>query len=318
MSSKVAVTAAVSGLDVWDAGSRPVHLAIGMFDGVHRGHRRVIEAAVQGAQKSEGLACVLTFDPHPSRLFRPEDPTLLILPLAQKLERLQALGVQTTLVQPFDATFARIQAEDFASHLQTAIPGLQALYIGENFRFGARRMGDIEILKRTGEAIGLNVFAAPRLIEGEAPVSSTRVRGLLREARIEEVNTLLGYNYFAQGEVTPGKQLGRTLNFPTLNLPWAPELRPRYGVYAVTLSTCDGASQPGVANYGVRPTVDNTERPLLETHLFHGTALGPGDPIRVEWHRFIRPEQRFDSLEALKTQIAQDIAAAADALAKSV
>ncbi len=315
MSSKPAV---VPGLESFDPGNRPVHLAIGMFDGVHRGHRRVIEAAVKAARQDDGVAAVLTFDPHPSRLFRPEDPTLLILPLPIKLSLLADLGVHATIVQPFDPAFARIAADTFAAHLKQAIPSLRAVYVGENFRFGARRAGDVDQLQQTAASVDLKVHAAPRLVEDDAPISSTRIRGLLNEGRIEDANTLLGYPYFAEGQVTRGKRLARTLNFPTLNLPWTPELQPRFGVYAVSLKAGQTPPRHGVANYGVRPTVESADLPLLETHLLGSTQLGPGDCIRVEWLHFLRPEQRFDSVDALKAQIARDVKAALECFAQKV
>ncbi|MGF1483232.1 MAG: riboflavin biosynthesis protein RibF [Opitutales bacterium] len=311
MSFEPEATAAIAGLRSLDTGGKAVHLAIGMFDGVHRGHRRVIEAAVADARKDNGLACVLTFDPHPSRLFRPDDPTLLISPLPLKLELIRALGVDHCIVQPFDAAFARISASDFAAYLREALPTLRALYVGDNFRFGARRAGDVSLLADSGRALGLEVTGAPRLQEGGEPISSTRIRGLLTAGRIQEANTLLGYTYHARGEVIAGKRLGRTLGFPTLNLPWSSELRPRFGVYAVYLTTPGSSAwSHGVANYGMRPTVDGAGPPLLETHLLEDTRLGTGDTIRVEWLNFIRPEQAFDSVEALKAQIAQDVDAA--------
>ena len=158
----------------------------------------------------------------------------------------------------------------------------------------------------------LKVFSAPRVQLGGEPVSSTRIRELLEQGQIAPVNALLGYTYFAEGTVTPGKRLGRTIGFPTLNLAWDPPLRPRFGVYTVRVSGSSSPEpQPAVANYGLRPTVENTDEPRLETHVLGDCLFWEGDTIKVEWLRFLRPEMKFENLDALRAQIALDRAAAA-------
>lgn len=306
----------VEGLDRVELPPRPLHLAIGMFDGVHLGHRAVVEAAVQSARAS-GLGGVLTFWPHPSALFRPENPTRLMQSTEIKSRLLLALGVELVITQHFEAKLAAVSAEEFLPWLKRALPRLAAIYVGENFRFGHARRGDVALLVAAGRREGVRVFSAPRVnLDGE-PISSTRIRAQLQAGDVEAANALLGYNYFAEGVVTGGKRLGRTIGFPTLNVPWAPELKPRLGVYAVRVS---GAKSPtphaAVANYGLRPTVENATEPRLEVHLLGDCPWGEGDVVRVEWLRFLRAETKFANLDELRAQIARDRAAAAEFFAR--
>lgn len=285
----------------------PLHLAIGMFDGVHLGHMAVIESAVFSAARSGGVSGVLTFDPHPSRVFRPEDPTRLILPVGRKCTRLHAAGVDLVIRKHFDREYASLEAADFLARLKSELPGLQAVYVGENFRFGKARAGDVSLLVETGGKAGLDVISVPRIRLNGEPISSTRIRGELRAGVIDRVNELLGYNYSAEGKIESGAGLGRELGFPTMNLIWEPDCLPCFGVYAVRFRQAGGNWTPGVANYGIRPTVSEGGPPLLEVHALEGEGLKPGSVIEVEWLRFVRPECTFDSLHALKEQIASDV-----------
>lgn len=292
---------------------RPLHLAIGVFDGVHVGHRAVVQAAVEGARATGGIAGVLTFWPHPSALFRPEQPTLLMQDAPMKARMLLALGVDVVITQAFTRELAAVEAEAFLPWLKRPVPALAAVYVGENFRFGRGRRGDVALLQASGREHGVGVFSAPRVTRDGEAISSTRIRALLAAGEVEAANPLLGYAYFAEGVVTPGKRLGRTMGFPTLNIPWAPQVRPRLGVYAVRVRSAKApAGLPAVANYGVRPTVEQATEPRLEVHVLGECAVGEGDAVRVEWLRFLRPEMRFASLEELRAQITRDRAAAAD------
>lgn len=288
-----------------------LHLAIGVFDGVHLGHKAVIESAVFSARRSGGVSGVLTFDPHPSQLFRPEDPTRLIMPIKTKTAMLHKIGVHCVIQKHFDRAFAAIPADGFLAHLKRAIPALKSIYVGENFRFGQKRSGDVALLVETGRALGIAVFSAQRIKHNGEPISSTRIRAEIEAGNMGCVNDLLGYNYTARGEIVGGARLGRTIGFPTLNLLWQPECRPRFGVYRVRFRQ-DGAEnwEAGIANYGVKPTVAADHPPALEIHGLDGTDLDRGDTIEVEWLDFIRPEQKFDSIDALKAQITKDCTAA--------
>ncbi len=288
---------------------RPLHLAVGMFDGVHLGHRSVIEPAVRSARRSGGLAAVLTFDPHPSRLFRPDDPVRLIMDREQRVAALLALGVAAVIVQPFDSAFASLEAEALLPYLRARLGGLHTVYVGENWRFGRGRRGDVALLVAEARKAGLHVVSAPRINGDGEPISSTRIRTLLTEGRIDAANVLLGAVYTSSGVVRAGKQLGRTIGFPTLNLAWEPDLKPKFGVYAVkvaALSASGGESLPAVANYGLRPTVEQASAPQLEVHVLGECPYGTGDELRVEWLSFLRAERRFAGVDELCDQISRD------------
>jgi riboflavin kinase/FMN adenylyltransferase len=289
---------------------RPLHLAIGMFDGVHLGHQAVIAAAVQSARRAGGLSAVLTFWPHPSAVFNPAGRTRMLMSPEMKFRVLLRLGVDAVITQTFSREFARITAEDFLPQLQRWLPHLAGIYVGENWRFGAGRRGDVPLLQAEAERHQVPVLSIQRVHSSGVPISSTRIRDDLAAGRLEEANLLLGYAYFSEGVVVPGRRLGRTLGFPTLNLPWRPELQPRYGVYAVRVGSDETSLLPGVANYGTRPTVAAAGEPLLEVHVFGPCAFATGSRLTVEWLKFLRPEQRFGGVDELRAQIARDREAA--------
>jgi riboflavin kinase/FMN adenylyltransferase len=296
-------------LDTIDLPPGPIHLAIGMFDGVHLGHQSVIESAIHSARRSNGLGGVLTFWPHPSRLFRPTDPTPQIMNPEDKVAFLLAMGLDFAVIHPFEAEFARLEADRFLPFVRSHIKGLKALYVGENWRFGRGRTGDVKRLIALAKVQDLTVFSAPRINLNGEPISSTRVRNHLLKGEITEANELLGYCYFSLGTVVPGRRVGRTLGFPTLNLGWRSELQPAFGVYAVRVGAPDGGEiRDGIANFGMQPTVTEGESlPQLEVYVFDDCPWDSGDRLKIEWQRFIRPERKFDGLEALRAQIALDV-----------
>jgi riboflavin kinase/FMN adenylyltransferase len=288
---------------------RPLHLALGMFDGLHLGHRAVIDPAVRTARADGALSGVLTFWPHPSALFRPDSPTKLIQPAATKARMLNRLGVDAVITLPFTPDVAGIKAENFLPWLKQRLPQLAAIHVGENFRFGRGRRGDVALLVATALPLGVRVVGVPRVTRDGEPISSTRIRALLEAGDIAAANALLGYAYFAHGFVAPGKRLGRTIGFPTLNLAWTPPLPPRYGVYAVRVSAPEVAGAApllAVANYGLRPTVEQTTEPRLEIHVLGACPFGEGDHVKAEWLSFLRPEMKFAGLDELRAQIARD------------
>lgn len=306
-----------AGLDAVALPARALHVAIGMFDGVHLGHQSVIEAAIHSARRSGGLAGVLTFWPHPSALFRPDNPTRLIMSPEMKRQMLGGLGIDFIVEQSFTREYAQTEAHAFVGFLKQALPNLAAIYVGENWRFGRGRLGDVALLIEEGRKAGISVFSAPRLNHNGAPISSSRIRELLAGGEMAEANALLGYTYFSTGVVAAGRQLGRTLGFPTLNLAWEPELRPKLGVYAVKVANAAGEISEGVANYGLRPTVVQTTVPVLEVHLLGPVVATYGDAVRVDWLNFIRPEMKFGGVEQLRAQIAEDRQAALDFFASN-
>lgn len=288
---------------------RPVHLAVGMFDGLHVGHQSVIQSAIRAADLDEGLSGVLTFDPHPSHLFRPESPTPQIYPRAVKEVLLREMKLDLCLIQSFTAEFAAKSAEEFVDWICDRVPTLSSLSVGENFRFGKGRRGAPGLLVSELRGRGISVYSCERVhLDGEA-ISSTRIRGILPTAPVEEVNHLLGRPYHSVGVVQRGKQLGRTIGFPTLNLPVDAEILPPFGVYLVRYRLVDDPrrkSRFGVANFGLRPTVEDTQIPILEVHSLDPCTADYGDTLIAEWIQFLRPEQKFDGLESLKTAIAAD------------
>ncbi|HWA85592.1 MAG TPA: riboflavin biosynthesis protein RibF [Opitutus sp.] len=290
---------------------RPLHLAIGIFDGVHLGHRAVIETAVQSARRSGGQSAVLTFAPHPSAVLRAAQPTRLLMERPAKARVLAGMGVDAVITEAFTPEFAQISAEEFLPWLKRRLPQLAAVYVGENWRFGRDRRGDVALLLREGRAQGLHVLSAPRVnLDGE-PISSSRIRSALESGDVTGANAMLGYPYFAEGVVTPGKRLGHAIGFPTLNLAWSPECKPRFGVYAVRVSGAKSLlALPAVANYGLRPTVEQTTVPRLEVNVLGACPFGAGDVVVVEWLQFIRPERKFAGVDELRTQITRDRASA--------
>lgn len=290
----------------------PLHLAIGMFDGVHLGHQAVIRQAVGAAGVSDmDRSAVLTFDPHPSRVLHPESATFLLMPLEQRVRRMLSLGADHVFVQTFTPAFARREAADFLGFLITLFPGLKSLHVGANFRYGARRKGEVHALRASGGEYGVTVHAHERRILGGEPISSSRIRTALSEGRVEEANAMLGYPHTVEGRVITGRRIGRCLGFPTLNIPWLPEVEPRFGVYHVAVrAPREGTVYAGIANYGIRPTLGTPGRPLLEVHVLDpgpDPLPAPGEPIQVALIAFMRPEKAFHSVEALREQIAKDV-----------
>jgi riboflavin kinase/FMN adenylyltransferase len=220
---------------------QPLHLAIGMFDGVHLGHRAVIESAVHAAKARGGHSAVLTFDPHPSRIIRPENPTLLLQTPQQKEACIEKLGVDLLVWQTFTMDLASVGAEDYVARLKARMPTLESIHVGENFRFGKGRSGDISTLLAKAAQLGIHVISIERVRYDGEPVSSSRIRSIVSEGRIDYAGDLLGYDYCCEGVVEPGAKLGRKLGFPTLNIRWAPPCKPRLGVYLVSVRRAGGA-----------------------------------------------------------------------------
>ncbi len=297
----------------------PLHIAIGMFDGVHIGHQAVIETCQKSARNTKGKAAVLTFWPHPSHFFKPEDPVPQIMTLKSKLWTLWHRGLDYTIVHPFNESIASIEAEDFLTYLKTSVPTLHTLYVGENFRFGKGRSGDINLLGKISNDQGIDLVSMQPCNYNAERISSTRIRDLLKEGRFNDTRQLLGHPYTAIGEIESGRGVGRTIGYPTLNLDWSPQLRPPYGVYAVRvfsyqLDGRDSKTLTGVANYGIRPTYKLSDDPVLEVHMFGDPLWDSGERVAVELIEFIRPEKAFESPEALIRQIDRDVESAKKAL----
>lgn len=285
----------------------PLHLAVGIFDGVHLGHRAVIDSALVASRQDGGLAGVFTFTPHPSEFLRPDKATRLLMHAGEKNTQLFRLGVDVVFWQQFDAAMAAVPADGFVSWLRQRLPELVSIHVGANFRFGQHRCGDIHTLVASGKAQGIQVYSVDRLHLNGEPISSSRIREALTAGDLATVNTLLGYRYSTSGAVVPGKKLGRTIGFPTLNMDCPLALQPPFGVYHVLVQGCSARDVQAVANYGLRPSVETTTKPQLEIHvLAQHCPFSEGDVLEVEWLKFIRPEQKFPSIDALRAQIAAD------------
>ncbi len=284
----------------------PLHLALGVFDGVHAGHRAVIGKAVAAARKDGGRAFVVTFSPHPIRVIAPEKaPASLLATLDDKDRVVKLLGVDGLLVIRFDADFAKTSAEEFVKQLVAG--NVASISVGEDWRFGSARSGDVEMLRRMGELNGFKLQAvAPVMWEGER-ISSTRIRQAIRDGNFDAVEKMLGRSYEVSGTVIEGRKLGRQLGFPTANIDLGDLQTPADGVWAVLV---DGRLE-GVANLGTRPTVGGAGR-LLEVHLLDFSGDLYGKVLHVEFCARLRGEKKFPSVEDLKVQIAADVAAASE------
>lgn len=284
--------------------ARGAAVALGNFDGVHRGHAKVISAA-HAARPDVPLA-VLTFEPHPRELFRPEDPPFRLTLSAERAAALAALGVVIIYEMPFDWPFSELSAEAFVVQVLHRGIGARHLASGPDFAFGHRRGGDVAFLTARAEALGIGLSVVPLLSDAEGPISSTRVRRLLREGYPERAAVELGRPWAIRGVVMEGDRRGRTLGFPTANLPLGRHLEPARGVYVVSVRLPDGSEMPGVANIGRRPTVGGGPESRVEAHLFDFAGDLYGLELAVALRTFLRPERRFPDLGALRAQIAAD------------
>jgi riboflavin kinase/FMN adenylyltransferase len=287
----------------------PASVAVGNFDGVHRGHQALVAAAVARSRASGGSAVVLTFDPHPARVLRPQAAPAALTTLAQKEELVAALGIDRLVVVPFDARLAALSAEAFAREVLQQALVARHVVVGESFRFGRGREGDPRRLETLGASLGFAVEVVPPLVEGGRPISSSRVREAVERGDVGEARTLLGRDYFVDGEVVHGDGRGRTIGVPTANLAPAEQILPAHGVYAARCQPGAGAWHAAAVNVGERPTFGGG-RVRLEAHLvdFEGDLYGAR--LRVAFHERLRGEQRFESKDALVAQIRRDIEAA--------
>lgn len=287
----------------------PLVVAAGVFDGMHLGHKAVLRSALAAAEASGGTAVALTFDPHPSKILRPEQAARLLTSTPHKLRLMEELGIPTVLVIPFDKEFAAVEAEDFLRQLSGASKRLARICVGQGWRFGHARRGDAALLRQLGPELGFETTEVEPVQIGGTTVSSTLIRRSVESGDLERASLLLGRNYSVLGTVVAGDGLGRQLGFPTANLAAHNEQFPPDGVYSVRVRL-GGREVPGVANVGSRPTVKTGGERLLEVHLIGFDGSLYGRDIEAEFLRFIRPEKKFPDIEALRAQIARDVAAA--------
>ncbi len=284
----------------WQGGA----VALGNFDGVHRGHQALLDRTVEQAKPLNAPVVALTFEPHPRRFFVPDTGPFRLTLLPAKLRLLEQHGVQAVLAQSFDETFAALSADAFIDDVLLKGMGACHVVCGYDFTFGARRTGNVEMLRENGRRKGFGVTVLdPVTHEGEI-YSSTRIREALRAGWVSEASDLLGHSWEIEGMVELGDQRGRTIGFPTANVALGEHLRPRFGVYAVRVLV-EGQWRPAVANLGRRPTFGKLKE-NFEVHLFDFTGDLYGKVLRVALIEFIRPEMKFGGLDQLKSQIAAD------------
>jgi riboflavin kinase/FMN adenylyltransferase len=288
--------------------------AIGNFDGVHRGHRAVIEAAIAAARPLDAPAIAVTFEPHPRNVLRPADPVFRLTDERAKLRLLAKTGLDGALVLTFDEAFAAVTAEEFVARILVGRLGVRGATIGFDFHFGHRRGGSPAFLAEQGARYGFSVATAPPLEDEGRPVSSSSIRATLAEGRVVEAAELLGHPWFVSGVVVKGDQRGRDLGFPTANICLDPHCGLKHGIYAVRVCI-GGVMRDGVASFGTRPTFDNGA-PLLEVHIFDFSGDLYGAPTDVAFIGWIRPELKFDSVDALVRRMNDDARLARAALAR--
>jgi riboflavin kinase/FMN adenylyltransferase len=285
----------------------PLFLAIGAFDGVHLGHQAVISTSARHAHSEDGTPVVVTFDPHPAKVLRPENPPHLITSTPHKIALIRALGVGHLLIIPFDKDFAQTEAEDFVAQLTESARGLGEICVGHEWSFGKNRGGNLALLRKLGTRHHFNVVGIPPVKVNGAVVSSTAIRARIERGDFAGAAVMLGRDYTILGTVREGSKLGRQIGFPTANLSAHSEQFPPNGVYFVE-AWFEGVLHHGVVNVGFRPTVsgEKAER-TIEVHLldFHRDIYG-GD-IELKFVQFLRPEKKFEDVEALGKQIAADV-----------
>jgi len=294
-------------------------VAIGNFDGVHRGHRAVLAEAQARAESLGTHADVLTFEPHPYQLFKPDAPPFRLATLRTKVRLLEACELAHLFVLPFDWDLAGYSPEAFVEDILVRNLGARHVVVGEDFRFGRKRAGDVELLREKGRQHGFGVSAMPPVLDADGHViSSSRIREALRAGEVAEATALLGRPWEIEGRVQHGDKRGRTIGFPTANITLGEMLEPAHGIYAVRAGIDAGPATEwwdGAAYVGRRPTVtEGTPGVLFETHLLDVDPELYGEHLRVQVHAFVRGDWAFDGLDALKHQIARDCASARAAL----
>jgi riboflavin kinase/FMN adenylyltransferase len=292
-------------------------VAIGNFDGVHRGHTALLRTAMAVARERGLAALALTFEPHPRTIFKPEVPVFRLTPLPAKARMLSALGLDGLVVVPFDRTFSTVTADAFVEDILVDRLKIEGVVVGRDFHFGKGRGGSPATLVSQGRSLGFGVTVVdPVAGESGETVSSSSIRDALAAGDVGMANDLLGHRWFVIGEVVPGDRRGRELGFPTANLRLGFECRLRHGVYAVTMRRADGTLLRGVASFGSRPTFDNGP-PLLEVFAFDFTGDLYGETVIVTFLAWIRGEEKFASIEALVGAMQRDVALARTALAEA-
>jgi riboflavin kinase/FMN adenylyltransferase len=280
-------------------------LALGNFDGLHRGHIKIVERVKRRAAERAGTSVVMTFDPHPPRVVRPEKAPPLLMTTAQRLEAIAEAGVQGAAIVRFTPELSRWEPETFVRTVLVEWLHVGEVWVGANFLFGRERAGTFTLLRSLGARYGFRAEKIDPVRYKEFVVSSTRIRRLIAEGRVDEAGALLGRQYAIDGVVVAGARRGQDLGFPTANLRTENELVPPNGVYATTVSL-DGIVYPSVTNIGVRPTFGESPAPVIETHILGFDRDLYGARLRLGFVQRIRDERAFESVDLLRAQIQAD------------
>lgn len=281
-------------------------LAIGNFDGLHRGHLKIIERIRRGASERAGTAVVLTFDPHPPRVLRPDKAPALLMTAAQKQDALARAGVQGLALVRFSHELSQWEPDVFVRRVLVEWLRVAEVWVGADFLFGRNRSGNFTLLRTLGQQYGFRAEKIDPIRYKDFIVSSTRIRRLVAEGRVEEAGALLGRHFVIEGTVVEGARRGRELGFPTANLATENELLPPNGVYA-TFSTIGGVARPAVTNVGVRPTFEGPPTVSVETHVLGFSGDLYGQRQELAFVQRLRDERRFADVDALREQIAADV-----------
>jgi riboflavin kinase / FMN adenylyltransferase len=293
---------------------RPVAVTIGNFDGVHRGHQAMVARTISAARERGLRSCVLTFEPHPREFFAPDAAPTRLTTMREKLELLDSLGVECTYIARFNHRFAGLPAEAFVQDVLVRTLLARWVLVGEDFRFGARRAGDVRLLRSLAPSVNMEVEVIETVTEGGVRVSSSAVRSALAQGQLSRAELLLGRRYSISGRVVRGDGLGRALGFPTANIQLKHNHPPLLGIYAVRVHGVGPNARDGVASLGFRPTVSTADRAVLEAFVFDFEGDLYGRHLRIEFITKIRDEEKYADLDALRAAIAADCAAARDHL----
>ena len=279
-------------------------LALGNFDGLHRGHLKIIERVRRGAIEHGGTPMAMTFDPHPPRVVRPDKAPPLLMTKTQRLEALDRAGIACVAVVRFTHELSEWDPDTFVRTVLAEWLRVSEVWVGANFLFGHGRSGNFSLLRTLGQRYGFRADKIDPVRYKDFVVSSTRIRRLVTEARMDEAGALLGHPYYLDGTIVEGRKRGKTIGYPTANMVTDNELIPPHGVYATT-TTIDGVVHAGLTNIGVRPTFNETET-TIETHLLRYSGDLYGQRVRLSFVQRLRDERRFDSVDALRAQIDAD------------
>lgn len=290
---------------------RPVVLTLGVFDGLHLGHQQIMKTVIERARVVNAVPTALTFDPHPRAVLHPENAPPLLQTLDQRLAAFEFLGIEQAIVIRFNKEFAAHDAESFLREIVHDRLHAKEVYLGKGFAFGKNRAGNIELLRRMSEELGFFADEVPEVRLRGQRISSSRIRELLAEGKINLARRMLGRPYGVEGTIIHGARRGHTIGFPTANLKPKNRVIPRFGVYA-TATLINDVWRKSITNIGVRPTFENEPEPSIETYIFDYEGDLYGDVLRVRFLHRIRDERKFNGIDELRTQIKKDTRRALD------